>query len=106
MMEGKFKNWQKWLELLIFILILVSSIYKGICCDKDVGIVVILSFTAFLLFIIFSVAALFPATWRMTNKEKERISDLTQYQEKYTSVLVIVNVVLSLFMVSLILVIG
>ena len=105
-MEGKFKNWQKWLELLIFLLILVSSIYKGICCDGDVGIVVILSFVTFLLFAIISMAALFPATWRMTDKEKERISDLTQYQEKYTSIFVIVNAVLSLFMVLLIWVIG
>lgn len=104
--EGKFNNWQKCLEILIFLLILVSGIYKGIYCDGDVGIIVILSFVAFLLFIIISAAALFPATWRMTDKEKEKISDLTKYQEKYTSIFVILNLILNLFMSLLIWTIG
>ena len=68
------------------------------------GIVITLSFVAILLFIIISIAALFPATWRMTVREKEKISDLKRYQEKYTSIFIIVNVVLSAFMSLLILV--
>ena len=67
---------------------------------------IILSFVAILLFTIISIAALFPATWRMTDREKEKIRDLKRYQDKYTSIFVIVNVVLSTFMVLLILVIG
>ena len=63
-----------------------------------------MSFVAILLFIIISIAALFPATWRMTVREKEKISDLKRYQEKYTSIFIIVNVVLSVFMSLLILV--
>ena len=63
-------------------------------------------FKRILLFIIFSIAALFPATWRMTDREKEKISDLKRYQEKYTSIFVIVNLVLSIFMALLMLVIG
>ena len=46
------------------------------------------------------------ATWRMTDREKEKISDLKRYQEKYTSIFVIVNLVLSIFMAWLMLVIG
>lgn len=42
----------------------------------------------------------------MTDREKEKIRDLKRYQDKYTSIFVIVNVVLSTFMVLLILVIG
>ena len=87
-------------------MILTSSIYKGLYCDGDMGVVIILSFVAILLFTIISIAALFPATWRMTDREKEKIIDLKRYQDKYTSIFVIVNVVLSTFMVLLILVIG
>ena len=103
-MESKFNNWHKCLEVACFVLILTSSIYKGFFCDGDMGIVITLSFVAILLFIIFSIAALFPATWRMTVREKEKISDLKRYQEKYTSIFIIVNVVLSVFMSLLILV--
>ena len=81
-------------------------LYKGLYCDGDMGVVIILSFVAILLFTIISIAALFPATWRMTDREKEKIRDLKRYQDKYTSIFVIVNVVLSTFMVLLILVIG
>lgn len=105
-MEGKFNIWQKCLEIVCFVLILASSIYKGLFCDGDMGVVITLSFVAILLFIIFSIAALFPATWRMTDREKEKISDLKRYQEKYTSIFVIVNLVLSIFIAWLMLVIG
>ena len=103
-MEGKFNNWHKCLEVACSVSILTSSIFKGFFCDGDMGIVITLSFVAILLFIIISIAALFPATWRMTVLEKENISDLKRYQEKYTSIFVIVNVVLSVFMSLLILV--
>ena len=95
-MEGKFNIWQKCLEIVCFVLILASSIYKGLFCDGDMGVVITLSFVAILLFIIFSIA----------DREKEKISDLKRYQEKYTSIFVIVNLVLSIFMALLMLVIG
>ena len=53
-MEGKFNIWQKCLEIVCFVLILASSIYKGLFCDGDMGVVITLSFVAILLFIIFS----------------------------------------------------
>ena len=43
-MEGKFNNWHKCLEVACFVLILTSSIYKGLYCDGDMGVVIILSF--------------------------------------------------------------
>ena len=87
-----------WVRLLRFL--------HNISPGGDMGVVITLSFVAILLFIIFSIAALFPATWRMTDREKEKISDLKRYQEKYTSIFVIVNLVLSIFMAWLMLVIG
>ena len=53
-MEGKFNNWHKCLEVACFVLILTSSIYKGLYCDGDMGVVIILSFVAILLFTIIS----------------------------------------------------
>lgn len=101
-MEGKFKTWQKCLEMFTFLLISLSGIYNIICCEEDNGIVIMLFFTAVLLFVIFHTIALFPATWRMSDTEKKKIKDLMQYQEKYTCIVVIVNVVLSIFMTFLI----
>lgn len=45
-MEGKFNIWQKCLEIVCFVLILASSIYKGLFCDGDMGVVITLSFVA------------------------------------------------------------
>ena len=39
-MEGKFNIWQKCLEIVCFVLILASSIYKGLFCDGDMGVVI------------------------------------------------------------------
>ena len=58
-MEGKFNIWQKCLEIVCFVLILASSIYKGLFCDGDMGVVITLSFVAILLFIIFSINILY-----------------------------------------------
>lgn len=101
-MEGKFKTWQKCSELITFLIVLLSGIYNIICGEEDKGIVIMLFFTAVLLFVIFHTIALFPATWRMSDKEKKKIKDITGYQEKYTSIVVIMNVVLSIFMLVLI----
>lgn len=58
-MEGKFNIWQKCLEIVCFVLILASSIYKGLFCDGDMGVVITLSFVAILLFIIFQLQRYF-----------------------------------------------
>ena len=59
-----------------------------------------------LFFLILSCAALFPATWRMTDEEKSRIPDLEKYQEKYTGIFVIVNAIISFVLVLVLLLIG
>ncbi len=97
-MEGKLKTWQKWMEGISAFLFLGMGIYKGICCEGDRGVLITLLFVAILLYVIISIAALFPATWRMTDKQKEKIKDLTRYQEVYTSIFVIINFGLSILM--------
>ena len=97
-MEGKFTTWEKVIELCAFLVIVLSSIYKGIYSDGDVGILITLSFVAVLLFVVLSVAALFPATWRMTDKQKKKIKDVGRYQENYTKIFVIINFLLCVIM--------
>lgn len=102
-MEGKFSKWETCLEAVVFLLLLVTGTYRIAGHEGDAGAVVMLLFTGILLFIVLTVAAFFPATWRMTEKQKEKIKDPARYQEKYRRGMVIVNVVLSLGMAALIL---
>lgn len=98
-MEGKYKKWQKYLLLLVFQIILASAICRCIMYEEDRGVIIMLSFVALLFFGVLCVAALFPATWRMPDKSKAKIKDPAKYQENYTTVFVIVNVVLSAAMI-------
>lgn len=97
-MEGKFTTWEKWVELCGFLILVLSGIYKGVCGGGDAGILITLLFVAVLVFVVLSVAALFPATWRMTDKQKEKLKDIGRYQENYTKVFVIINFVLCVIM--------
>jgi hypothetical protein len=101
-MEGKFTAWQKIVLTCTFLVIMASAGIRMIMHAGDQGAIIVLSFMAIVLFCSLSVAALFPATWRMTTAEKNKISDVAQYQKKYASVLVVVNALLSLVMIFLI----
>ena len=68
----------------------------------DHGAIIALLFVALTLYVVLCVSALFPATWRMTDKEKEKIPDKDQYQKIYASVFVALNVLLSGIMTFLI----
>ena len=91
---------------LIFLIILLAGIYKISHPKGDVGVAVILLFVSLLVFLILSCAALFPATWRMTDEEKSRIPDLPKYQERYTDIFVIVNAVISAILVLVLFMVG
>lgn len=103
---SKFNKWQKCAELLIFLLVLLTGIFKISHPNGDAGVAVILFFVSLLVFLILSCAALFPATWRMTDEEKRKIPDLQKYQEKYTGIFVIVNAIISCILVLVIVLIG
>ena len=98
-MEGKYKKWQKLLLTAVFMIIVASAICRCIMYEGDRGVIIMLSFVALLFFGVLCVAALFPATWRMPDKSKAKIKDPAKYQENYTTVFVIVNVVLSAAMI-------
>ena len=87
-------------------MILGFGIYKVVFGNGDAGVTIMLITVAIVLFFVLCVAALFPSTWRMTDKEKEKITDMARYQENYTTVFVIINMILSLVMVLLIWFVG
>ena len=101
-MEGKYKKWQKLLLTAVFLIIVASAVCRCIMYKGDRGAIIMLSFVALLFFGVLCVAALFPATWRMPEKSKAKIKDPAKYQENYTTVFVIVNVVLSAAMIMFI----
>ena len=100
-MEGKFTIWQRIVLVVTFLVIMASGVIRLLVHDGDRGAVIALFFVTLLLYVILCVAALFPAMWRMTDKEKAKIPDRDQYQKKYTSVCVVVNAVLNGIMVFL-----
>jgi archaellum biogenesis protein FlaJ (TadC family) len=101
-MEGKYKKWQKLLLTAMFLIIVASAVCRCIMYKGDRGAIIMLSFVAPLFFGVLCVAALFPATWRMPEKSRAKIKDPVKYQENYTTVFVIVNVVLSAAMIMFI----
>ncbi len=105
-MIGKFRKWQKVAECLCFLMILGFGIYKALFGNGDTGVTIMMITVAIVLFSVLCVAALFPSTWRMTDKEKSKIADMARYQENYTTVFVIINMILSLIMVLLIWIVG
>lgn len=95
-LTGKLKTWEKIVEIISLLLIVAAGIFKAVSGDVDGGLLGVLIFIGIMLFVIFLVAALFPATWRMTKMQKEKIDDEAKYQEKYTKSFVIVSLILCL----------
>ncbi len=96
-MKGKFTRIERTISLTTFLMIVVSIM---ICCllkVNDAGTIVMLGFTDVLIYSIFSVCALFPADWRMTEKQKSKIKNIEKYQSNYRKSLILVAFVLCLF---------
>lgn len=87
-MTGKFSKKQKTALWITFLLIIISIVIRTVLGVEDAGILVVLSFINILLYVILMVCALFPADWRMTDKQKEKIKDMAQYQSKYRTAFV------------------
>ena len=92
----KMKRWEKGLEMAGMLFIVISIIGKAVSATLDTGILVMLSFMAIMLHVIFFVAAFFPATWRMTSRQLTKIVDREAYQEIYRKSFLIVNFIISI----------
>ena len=87
---------EKIFEYMAIILIIGSIVIKALIGVNDIGILVTLSFVAILLYVIFLVCAFFPADWRMTEKQKKKIKDISIYQAKYRKIFVVINFLFSI----------
>lgn len=97
-MSGKFSSGEKIAESISVVLLILACVVKGVRGASDTGILVALTFVAILLFVLLFVAALFPADWRMTARQKEKIADTGRFQEKYRKIFVLLNLIVSIIM--------
>ena len=102
-MEGKFNKTEKILEVCALLVIVIALIVKSMTGETNTGNLVMMGFVSILLYIILLVCSLFPATWRMTQQQKDKIKDLNAYQAAYRKVFVIINFVLCFLMALIIL---
>lgn len=94
--------WEKILEYVALIVIILSIVIKAVLGVDDTGILVVCSFLAIMLYVIFLVCAFFPADWRMTDKQKAKIKDMNVYQMRYRKIFVVINFSIAIISSSLI----
>ncbi len=111
--KGKFTKTEKWILLLSISILVASLVFRAVTWNlnlkilhttgSDVGVTVTLGFVGVMMYVIFFVAALFPATWRMTEKQKEKI-DEDKYQNRYRKMMVGLNFTLSVIFALLVII--
>lgn len=101
-MVGKMTKNEKKLASLSFLLLIISIIIRCYIGITDVGLLVILSFTGILMWLIFLICAFFPADWRMTKKQKNKIENLMEYQNKYRMIVISFDILIAILFAFLI----
>ena len=99
----KMTMWEKGFEIVALILLVIATIVKCQIGVEKTGYLVMMSFVAVMTYVIFLVAAFFPADWRLTDRERAMIADKERYQANYRKVLVGVNLAFSIFFCLIIL---
>lgn len=102
-MEGHYNKPEKIINMISFMIVILSIITEILTDDYNIGTLVILAFMGILWYIIFLICGLFPATWRMTQNQKAKISDKKDYQNKYRKIFMWINLV-GCIMVSLLII--
>lgn len=84
--------------MLVGSLLILSGgiIAKSIAGCHDAGILVALAFAGILLWAILAVSAFFPADWRMTERQKAKITDMEKYQSNYRKAFIAVDMVVAI----------
>ena len=93
----KMTIWEKVLEVVALVLLIIVTIIKSQMGVEKTGYLVMMSFVAVMTYVIFLVAAFFPADWRLTEQGRAMIADREQYQTNYRKALVGVNFAFSIF---------
>ena len=71
----KMTAWEKLLEILALVLLIIATIIKSQMGVEKTGHLVMMSFVAVMTYVIFLVVAFFPADWRLTERERAMIAD-------------------------------
>lgn len=102
-MVGKMTRNEKILACLSFAVLVIAIIVKCFVGTTDTGAFVMLSFTGILVWLIILFCAFFPAEWRMTEKQKSKIENHTEYQNKYRKIFIGIDIVIAILFSVLIL---
>lgn len=102
-MVGKMTRNENILAGLSIALLVVAIIVKCFIGTGDTGVFVMLSFTGILVWLIIFVCAFFPAEWRMTKKQKSKIENHTEYQNKYRKIIIGIDCVIAILFSILVL---
>ena len=105
-MVGKMTKNEKILAVLSFILLIAAIAVRSILSTAEGGVLVILAFTGILVWLIFLECAFFPEDWRMTAKQKSKIANMEEYQNKYRKIMIGLDVLISILFAILIVVLG
>lgn len=93
-MTGQYTKKEKITLLLTLLFIMGSIIIRVILGINDMEGTVLLGVVNILAYIIFMVAGLFPADWRLTDSQKAKIKDKEKYQDRYRLIIVIFTFIL------------
>ena len=102
-MVGKMTKKEKILVSLSFVLLVIAIVVRWLIGTTDAGVLVMLSFTGILVWLIILFCAFFPAEWRMTEKQKSKIGNHTEYQNKYRKIIIGIDIVIAILFSILIL---
>ncbi len=87
------------------VVLALMIIVKIIVGYNDMGVLVTLSFFGIMMWILFWVCAFFPADWRMTKNQRNKIEDKDKYQRNYRKIMISVDVVVALVFSVLIMIV-
>lgn len=96
-MEGKFTFAEKVILLVTLITMIFTVIIKMLTGVNDPKTVIAYGIIGLIIYVILLVAALFPATWRMTDSQKSEIYNVDQYQDRYRLLIVLLNLIVCIF---------
>ena len=105
-MEGKMTKIEKIMAIFSLLILITAIIVRGFIGVNDSGVLVILSFAGFLMWVIFLACAFFPSDWRMTEKQKAKIMNRVEYQNKYRRTLIIIDTILAVIFAVMIMTLG
>lgn len=89
-----------------FCILAAAIVLRGILGPADLGVWIVLAVTAVMIWLLFFACAFFPADWRMTEKQRQKIRDPERHQRRYRLAMIGFDAVAGVLFALLILLIG